>query len=134
MSEELKPCPFCVGENLFIDMKSLVVVECQSCSARVPLTFWNDRPRENAFKAELSKQKLIARDTRAPLQKWEPGSEPPDGWYRVMPVVCVRRQTPILMYLHNRGLYYAIPSGVSMYCEWTGETLYGPIPEPEVSV
>lgn len=45
--EELKPCPFCGGENFHIDEQNVAAtVTCEDCRARHYKTEWNTRPKE----------------------------------------------------------------------------------------
>ncbi len=59
------------------------------------------------------------------LQCWEPGSEPPEGWYWVE----YGGDEKCIAYYGGCTLEFI--GGDST--EWTRETLSGPIPEPEVS-
>lgn len=48
---ELKKCPFCGGENLYIihdkiSIKRKTFVECQDCKATAPIEAWNNRATE----------------------------------------------------------------------------------------
>lgn len=53
---ELKKCPFCKSENLYIihDKKSIkrnTFVECQNCKATAPIEAWNNRATEAEIRA-----------------------------------------------------------------------------------
>ena len=59
MSEELKPCPFCSGNNITIE-HLMDVVFCNDCGAEMsgdaPLGNWNTRPIEDALRAEIARR------------------------------------------------------------------------------
>ena len=70
-----------------------------------------------------------------PLRKWEPGSEPPDGWYFRYPLsllvslICVKDQC--LTFITPDGKMTTI-----LLSDWGGifpKAIIGPIPEPEVA-
>lgn len=116
MAEKLKPCPFCGSVVVDThDSKALIhalYVRCMRCNAM--FKFFNEEKRA-----------IKDWNTRAPLRKWEPGSEPPLGWYWVE----YGGDEKCIAYYDGCTLEFI--GGDST--EWTGETLYGPIPEPEVS-
>lgn len=62
MSEKLKPCVFCGGTNVYLDMKddSLIYIECENCQTEVTFLtssevkakgIWNQRV-ENQVSSE----------------------------------------------------------------------------------
>ena len=66
MSEELKPCPFCGGEDVehLPDGFGNWLVGCVTCDYRIQcvdcteeeaIRYWNTRPTEDALKAEVDK-------------------------------------------------------------------------------
>ena len=75
MSEELKNCPFCGGEDVLLRFKECVnalgcmngyyYVECQYCATvsgcsskeNVAIEDWNTRPEEERLKAEVERLK-----------------------------------------------------------------------------
>ena len=72
MMTDLKPCPFCLSENLrTVDMllatddgeEEIDVIECLDCDAQARIEFWNKRPEETGPKW----QEQITDDNPAPL-------------------------------------------------------------------
>ena len=114
---ELKPCPFCGGTNISIDGDT-PVASCETCFCMT----------RNCATAEMAIEEWNRRADPAPLRKWEPGSEPPHGWYwwhydsRNRMCFCTGYALTKIDNIRNRD-------NVS----WTHGAgyLYGPIPEPE---
>lgn len=68
MSEELKPCPFCEGEEIEIapGLKDDWYIGCLTCDYQIrckhsteedTVRYWNTRPAEDALKAENERMK-----------------------------------------------------------------------------
>lgn len=60
---ELKKCPFCESENLYIihdkiSIKRKTFVECQNCKATAPIKAWNNR--ENEFDSDKYEELVLA--------------------------------------------------------------------------
>ena len=95
MEQELKPCPFCEGDAVFIDYPQSAQVHCLACTASVSeqtqaeaIAAWNTRPatrrdalEEAAKVAEALLEKHIqkCRDAVAECAAW---SQPQAEWSR----------------------------------------------------
>jgi Lar family restriction alleviation protein len=121
MTEKLKSCPFCHGTAEIMKHEredfALYWVICGKCLTG-----------SNYYNTE--EEVIAAWNRRAnPLQKWDAGSEPPDGFYWFLND---KSQTICLIWngkaVANK---YSDARPVSVYFE-NGYQLYGPIPEPEV--
>ena len=51
MSEELKPCPFCKGEDFSTNKEGNML--CKGCLTSVSIETWNTRPREQELEARV---------------------------------------------------------------------------------
>jgi Lar family restriction alleviation protein len=119
----IRSCPFCGSKATFISSESneeifKYFVSCDDCSASI---YWFEDKQE-AIKAWNRRV--------PPLQKWEPGSKPPDGWYAAM--------FPNPMYPHRvirmkNGQYeqQGVLGDLKEIFDIDG-VMWGPIPEPEV--
>ena len=74
MSDELKPCPFCGGMNLYYAAGRFYAVECSDCGAKVVGAFrteeeaaeaWNRRVQLTLTPDELDAIRRNVRDLRA---------------------------------------------------------------------
>ena len=117
MSEvKLLPCPFC-GEEPNIEYND---VQCWACGAEMPgvdsaeeaIDCWNTR-------------------AQAPLQRWAPGSDAPQGLYRYWDNVN-EVWSALFLRVFDTGERMLVLMGVDGLFDWTDETLYGPIPAPDV--
>ena len=71
MSEELRPCPFCGGNDIVYE-EALSVTYCNDCGGELDEGFgsdWNTRPIEDALQAENErlKEELQCEKTRSQL-------------------------------------------------------------------
>ncbi len=80
MCEELKPCPFCGGEDVehLLDGFGNWLVGCVTCDYRIQcvdcteddaIRYWNTRPAEDALKAEVERLKADNERLKKALKK-----------------------------------------------------------------
>jgi Lar family restriction alleviation protein len=120
---DLKPCPFCGGEgriNPHGAQKSekTYAVGCTRCRATINDYF------------EVDEAVAMWNRWANPLQKWEPGSKPPNGWY-----FFITKSGERIVYSIYSGMAIMPERNLSRSWEWWSEIgyqIYGPIPEPEV--
>ena len=122
---KLLPCPFCgKSDTTLIGWASVkagsICIKCLHCkmltsdfsTPEEAITFWNTR-------------------AQTPLQRWAPGSDAPQGLYRYWDNV---NEVWSALFLHvlDTGKRMLVLIGVDGLFDWTDETLYGPIPAPDV--
>jgi hypothetical protein len=86
-NKDLKPCPFCGSKAEFVNIGEHFYVSCtkNSCAA---YTDGGMRMPERAAKRWNRRVPSVPT-----IQKWESGSEPPNGWY-------------FFVNIHGTGVYY----------------------------
>lgn len=144
MSEKLLPCPFCGGNPFIATIEhseesrphgyrfygNIMCINCQAKASTKGFDLDYDTATEKAIKAWNTRSDHLADVNKMiPMQLWEAGSEPPDGFYWYFNVINDAWEVLFLVVFDSGNRALSI-MGVEETFAWTDEILLGPLPDP----